>query len=520
MPKRGKRKNKGAPADTSLIDHGRKEQRAFDDEDALEEDEIDAFHSSKDRVALDDYGVAGGSDDDDGEDHVMNLEDSSSEEGSDGNDDEDDEDELDDDINDDFLAALKPRRRKIAKDDIHGNDEDEDAQEMKRSLEGWGRDKAQFYDTNFVDADYGTDSEDERMAAAEEEEALLLQQQQAQALNDADFGLDEVAVAPKSKRKSKTKVSSTLAEVEEIPKDFESMSLTERTKYVKRARPELAALQQLCTQLQTEKNDLLDPLLHLLGNTTSVPVLRALGLPPGIQAYLRQRAALVATYAMTIASYLLLVAKDTPGLEDHPIGQAMLSMQQVIAQAEEAHSALLPRLEDALATMQDGEGLPASNANDQAAEEDDAMAVEPEIVVRKQQRKSKKSKASWRQADRNLELEDDGDSDEGATYLAQVKAAKQKKKQMAFEATLPNDDGRDDGADGTRSVSYKIMKNKGLLPSRKKEYRNPRVRGRNKFKRATKRRKGQTVEAVKEIPRYSGEATGIKRTVTKSTKLS
>ena len=86
--------------------------------------------------------------------------------------------------------------------------------------------------------------------------------------------------------------------------------------------------------------------------------------------------------------------------------------------------------------------------------------------------------------------------------------------------SLPNDDGRDDNADGTRSVSYKIMKNKGLLPSRKKEYRNPRVRGRNKFARATKRRKGQTVEAVKEIPRYSGEATGIKRTVTKSTKLS
>ena len=75
----------------------------------------------------------------------------------------------------------------------------------------------------------------------------------------------------------------------------------------------------------------MDPLIQLLGDTTSIPVLRALGLPPGIQSYLRQRAVLVATYAMTIASYLLLVAKETPGLEDHPIGQALLSLQQVRA---------------------------------------------------------------------------------------------------------------------------------------------------------------------------------------------
>jgi hypothetical protein len=292
----------------------------------------------------------------------MALEDSS---------DEQDSNDEDDGINEAFLAALKPRRRKITKDDIHGDDEDEDAQEMKRSLEGWGRDKTQFYDTNFVDPDFGTDSEDERMAAAEEEEALLLQQQQAETLDDADFGLEDLPPAPKDKRSkgSRAKLTSSVAEVEEIPKDFESMSLAERTKYVKRARPELAALQQLCGQLvraalswllvvcqscvrvlslshtmsylvsslqQAEKTDLLDPLLQLLGNTTSIPVLRALGLPPGIQPYLRQRDALVATYAMTIASYLLLVAKETPGLEDHPIGHALLSLQQVLGEVSES----------------------------------------------------------------------------------------------------------------------------------------------------------------------------------------
>ena len=228
---------------------------------------MDAFHSAKDhvslvslchcsavltspcchQVALHSFGNSrGDGDSDDGEDHVMALDGGSSEEESN---DDDDDDELDDGINDDFLAALKPRRRKIAKDDIHGDEEDEDAQEMKRSLEGWGRDKTQFYDTNFVDPDFGTDSEDERAAAAEEEEAMLLQQQQAQALDDADFGLEGLATMPKGKKKGKSKLASTVVEVEEIPKDFGSMSLAERTKYVKRARPELAALQQLCEQL-------------------------------------------------------------------------------------------------------------------------------------------------------------------------------------------------------------------------------------------------------------------------------
>lgn len=41
-----------------------------------------------------------------------------------------------------------------------------------------------------------------------------------------------------------------------------------------------------------------------------------------------------------------------------------------------------------------------------------------------------------------------------------------------------------------RAITYQIAKNKGLTPHRKKEQRNPRVKHRNKFRKANIRRKG------------------------------
>lgn len=72
---------------------------------------------------------------------------------------------------------------------------------------------------------------------------------------------------------------------------------------------------------------------------------------------------------------------------------------------------------------------------------------------------------------------------------------------------------------GKRSITYQIAKNKGLTPHRKKEQRNPRVKHRNKFRKAKIRRKGAVREVRKELSRYGGELSGIKSTVTKSIKL-
>ncbi|KAG8309032.1 Something about silencing protein 10 [Homalodisca vitripennis] len=70
-----------------------------------------------------------------------------------------------------------------------------------------------------------------------------------------------------------------------------------------------------------------------------------------------------------------------------------------------------------------------------------------------------------------------------------------------------------------RGITFEIAKNKGLTPKRKKENRNPRVKNKNKFRKATVRRKGQVRGVYKEISRYGGEPFGIKASVSKSIKL-
>jgi len=84
------------------------------------------------------------------------------------------------------------------------------------------------------------------------------------------------------------------------------------------------------------------------------------------------------------------------------------------------------------------------------------------------------------------------------------------------EDEIENDD--EDG-DDRRGITYQMAKNKGLTPHRKKENRNPRVKHRNKFRKALIRRKGAVRTVRKEIKRYDGEISGIKATVKKSIKL-
>ncbi|XP_011502566.1 PREDICTED: something about silencing protein 10-like [Ceratosolen solmsi marchali] len=72
---------------------------------------------------------------------------------------------------------------------------------------------------------------------------------------------------------------------------------------------------------------------------------------------------------------------------------------------------------------------------------------------------------------------------------------------------------------GKRAITSQIGKNKGLVPHRKKEQRNPRVKHRNKYRRAKIHRKGAIREIRKENNKYKGEISGIKASVKKSIKI-
>jgi len=76
-------------------------------------------------------------------------------------------------------------------------------------------------------------------------------------------------------------------------------------------------------------------------------------------------------------------------------------------------------------------------------------------------------------------------------------------------------------AGGKRAIGYKISKNKGLTPFRKKEVRNPRVKKRMKYE-AAKKKLGSVRAVYKGGLKgaYAGEATGIKGGLVRSVKLS
>lgn len=74
----------------------------------------------------------------------------------------------------------------MALSDVEGQ-QDDDLPDVR----AWGKDKRQFYQTDYVDQDYGGfQGKDAHLAELEEEEARNLQKQLAQQLDDDDFALD------------------------------------------------------------------------------------------------------------------------------------------------------------------------------------------------------------------------------------------------------------------------------------------------------------------------------------------
>ncbi|KAF6738815.1 Something about silencing protein 10 [Oryzias melastigma] len=123
------------------------------------------------------------------------------------------------------------------------------------------------------------------------------------------------------------------------------------------------------------------------------------------------------------------------------------------------------------------------------------------------------------------EGDSDSDLDEEAAlnfYREVEKRVKLKRKNKDPEAEEVEENNGDDeqqDPDNKRGITYQMAKNKGLTPKRKKIDRNPRVKHREKFRRAKIRRKGQVRDVRREEQRYSGEMSGIRAGVKKSTKL-
>ncbi|KAF9963384.1 hypothetical protein BGZ65_003773 [Modicella reniformis] len=114
---------------------------------------------------------------------------------------------------------------------------------------------------------------------------------------------------------------------------------------------------------------------------------------------------------------------------------------------------------------------------------------------------------------------------EGEDYYQEVVMAKEAKKatRRALNESLEKSTSFENtniDLNDKRSISWQILKNKGLTPHRKKEQRNPRVKNRNRYEAAKKKIKSVKRVFTRLEGAYGGEKTGIKTGLARSVKFS
>ena len=116
--------------------------------------------------------------------------------------------------------------------------------------------------------------------------------------------------------------------------------------------------------------------------------------------------------------------------------------------------------------------------------------------------------------------EEEKSAGEDAFYQEMVERKREKERakeeRKAYLEHYVNDDFELEEGE-SRKATQRILKNRGLVPSRPKENRNPRVKKRRRYEKALKRRKGQVAALrTNEADQYMGEKSGIRSYVTHS----
>lgn len=436
------------------------------------------------------------------------------------NDDDDDEEGEGDDDYDDYDDGGKSILTKYSSLDLeqwnyfefypfHMTDNDFDNEDADPTdgipdARAWGKKRRDFYSTDFVDQDYSSyNAREEELAEQEENEARSIQQRLAKQLDEADFSLDVFTVdsATKAKADKKDKSDDTY-----LKKDLSTLSQRQKEQLFKKESPEFNGLVQDFKQRMAESVDVLEPTLAYFRENT-------IEAHPLVD-FVSNLNQLILNYCTNVSFYLVLKAKRIP-IKNHPIVKRLVQIRQLLLQLEEKYaSTVKPQLDHLLMNIREGKEFTIS------------AATEADTVVKKPTQK----KFRFIQSIENGAVDKDDNVENG-----QVDESDDDEKKFQQKLTLAQadsdeeeanngengDEGEGEGNEDSerREITYQIAKNKGLTPYRKKELRNPRVKHRNKFRKALIRRKGAVRTVRKEIKRYDGEKFGIKASVKKGIKI-
>ncbi|KAF1488249.1 Something about silencing protein 10, partial [Pygoscelis antarcticus] len=405
------------------------------------------------------------------------------------------------------LGLQLPEEDSEEEEDGDGEEEEEEEEERRQDTKlphelSWGQRKQLYYDT-----DYGSDaqakgkrSQQEVDAEEEEEEqeAQVIQRRLVQDLGEDDYGLDVIQGYLAEQQKTHD------SKGQKIDKDLQALSKKEQLKLLKQESPELLQLIEDFEVKLMELKDELHPLLQMVKNGT---------IPQGKGSrYLQTKYHLYLNYCANISFYLVLKSKRMP-VHSHPVIERLVAYRNIINDLAVIDQKLSSQVRMLLKNYYD--------------KKEDKLRKEKkfEVFLTLDVKKNKPKRAPALANDRTTAdaPSDESDLDEEAAlkyYKMVEEKLKLKRKRTEDQDTLEEEavlEGEDPNK--KRGVTYQMIKNKGLTPRRKKIDRNPRVKHREKFRRAKIRRKGQVREVRRELHRYAGELSGIRAGVKKSRKL-
>ncbi|NXB40691.1 SAS10 protein, partial [Eulacestoma nigropectus] len=385
-------------------------------------------------------------------------------------------------------------------------EEDEDGEDEEAKLPhelSWGQRKQLYYDT-----DYGTDvqakgkrSQQEIDAEEEEEEqeAQVIQRRLVRDLGEDDYGLDVIQSYLAEQQKTHD------SKGQKIDKDLQALSKKEQLKLLKQESPELLQLMEDFEVKLMEIKDELHPLLQMVRDGT---------IPQGKGSrYLQTKYHLYLNYCANISFYLVLKSKRMP-VHSHPVIERLVAYRNIINDLSVIDQKLSPQVRMLLRNYYD--------KKEEKLRKENKFSV----FLTMDGKKNKPKRASVPvngQAAAAAESSDESDLDEEAAlkYYKMMEEKLALKRKRAGDEHVFEEAAVLEGEDPSkkRGVTYQMIKNKGLTPKRRKIDRNPRVKHREKFRRAKIRRKGQVREVRRELHRYAGELSGIRAGVKKSRKL-
>lgn len=438
-------------------------------------DDVDKFHRKREKLALGNYGNES-EESSDAEEEVLQVggeESDDEEEYDDDNHDSDDEDEEDDDDSD---------------EDDDEKMEDKDHIPGVPSSKAWGKKRSMYYGTDKLDGLQGFDRDE--ALDREAEEALKMRNRM---LDEIDVSLFKFKKPTTSSAKDATESKSALKtgklNAEKYEVDISTLSVEEQWKLVYEQWPEVEYLRKNYPvyNIQREKLQKLLPLVKM--RRLSEQWMR----------WIINRHKTLVLYLMHVNHYFSIIRLGK-SLENHEIKDKLTDLAVRVSEGDSRYEQLKKQIDWALKPEQQHLFIPK---NDEEKE-----ALERKINLKTFFDKKPVKKEAVKPAKK-----------------ARV-AATQRKTETLEDTLQAQRVGEDSGSEevdedeNRRGVNRQIAKNTGYKTTKARKLdRNPRVKHREKFRRANIRRKGQVKPYKTEDKKYSGEHSGIREGVIRSVKL-